>query len=602
MRRNLCKVSLRFQLHTLIFIMIAGLILVTLFYYWSFNHLTLQSTNEYFTTISDLLYSRVEMIDYQFSRTVEAISTNKALQRYVAAGEDEEGEISAYVENLFLDAIQPSGRSMAYNGIRGIALVKKNAVSVIGGSAGQELQQIAAEYRLTDGIIYFTPVYTHLYASADRERMFYGYIQPIQYRTLLGEDYSAVQAYCLYLCDAGVIQEALLSTTLPKDAEVFLYNYDGKILASTDKTHAGNDIVQTFGEDFSWKDISKSIQPLTVDGVNYLANQQPVGTGEWQMVLMVPQERLTRDMYPIRVVGIVLGTCIGCFFILLCLVIIRTISYQISDLAAGMEKVGNFDVPDRLATDQGNELSAIAEQINCMLDRVEKSAAEALAAKEMLYVNELERQHAEMYALQSQIYPHFSYNTLECIRSIALYHGVEEISRIATAMGNIFRYCVAPNDFATLQEELNCVQEYFNILQIRFDGRLQLQLEIPEEYYQTQIPKMILQPVVENAVYHGLERVYRNGLLSISCERTGEYLTLKIVDNGCGMEHEQFTQLEEQLRTYQTFPAPSTSSGIGLLNIQRRLKVLYGDSCGVWIYSQKDVGTTVNLVIKCTPS
>lgn len=125
MRRNLCKVSLRFQLHTLIFIMIAGLILVTLFYYWSFNHLTLQSTNEYFTTISDLLYSRVEMIDYQFSRTVEAISTNKALQRYVAAGEDEEGEISAYVENLFLDAIQPSGRSMAYNGIRGIALVNQ---------------------------------------------------------------------------------------------------------------------------------------------------------------------------------------------------------------------------------------------------------------------------------------------------------------------------------------------------------------------------------------------------------------------------------------------------------------------------------------------
>lgn len=597
MKSILYKISFKTQLRILILFMVLGLVLMTLFYYWSFSSFTIQRTNEYFTTIFDLLYSRVEAINYRFNYTVQSISTNRTLQRYVTANEEEQEEIQPYMENVFLDIIRLPGRETTLDVIEGIALLKKHNISVLSGNAKQELLQIADDYQLTRGITYFTSVYTRLYSSYDSTKMYYAYIQPIKYHAMQNESYSSVQAYCLYLCNTGVIQDALRSANLPKDAEVFLYSYDEKILASTNETHVGSDISQTFGEDISWRDVSETICPLQVDDLTYLAAWKCIGTTEWNMVLMIPQNRLLEDIYPIRSKGLLLGICIGCFFAFLCLIIVRTISYQISDLSQGMEKVSKFDVHYRLSARFDNELQTISEQINQMLDRVEKSADEALAAKEQLYINEIERQHAEMYALQSQIYPHFLYNTLECIRSIALYRGVNEISQIATAMGNIFRYCITSSEFSSLQEELNCIQEYFTILQIRFDGRLRLELDIPSEYRHLQIPKMTLQPVVENAVYHGLERVYHDGVLKISCEDKDNYLILTISDNGCGMDPDQFAQLEKQLKMYNTDFQQTSTSGIGLLNIQRRLKVTYGDPGGVWIHSQKGIGTTVNLVI-----
>lgn len=201
-------------------------------------------------------------------------------------------------------------------------------------------------------------------------------------------------------------------------------------------------------------------------------------------------------------------------------------------------------------------------------------------------------------ALSDQINPHFLYNTLDSIRSEALMAGNEPIERMTACLSRFFRYSISnPNDFVTLREECLNLKDYFQIQSYRFGDRFSLDIEIQEpEALEAYVPKMMLQPLVENAFLHGLENKKHGGKIRVHHALTSKLLYIWVSDNGEGMSQDKVAQLNQKLEHPDTFkPRISRHKGIALPNIQSRIRLQFGPGYGLRINSVEQKGTDVEL-------
>ena len=242
--------------------------------------------------------------------------------------------------------------------------------------------------------------------------------------------------------------------------------------------------------------------------------------------------------------------------------------------------------------------------------RVPVSAADHLVIEKLAHrVRALElegvtKKRAEYLALQNQINPHFLYNTLESIRSEALIVGMDELADMTESLAVFFRYCISNvSALVTLEEELSNVENYFRIQRFRFGEKLSLQIEIaPEDEAQAlrcRMPKMTLQPIVENAVFHGIEPCVDNGILRICVTLTGASLQVSVSDNGIGMEAGRVKAINERLGRVEDTEEPPEKQrgGIALINVNRRIKLLFGETYGLCVYSMPGCGTDVVITL-----
>ena len=218
----------------------------------------------------------------------------------------------------------------------------------------------------------------------------------------------------------------------------------------------------------------------------------------------------------------------------------------------------------------------------------------------------ISKKQAEYLALQNQINPHFLYNTLEGIRSEALIAGLDSIAEMTEALATYFRYTISQvNNLVTLEEELANVENYYYIQQFRFGSKLDLRIrydcEDEEEALMCQLPKLTLQPIVENSIYHGLERKIGTGHLDIKVTVTDSHLIIMISDDGVGIEKGQVKIMNEQLRALrleeENNGETGKKGGIAVKNVNNRIKLLFGEEYGIYIYSQPDVGTDVEITL-----
>lgn len=223
------------------------------------------------------------------------------------------------------------------------------------------------------------------------------------------------------------------------------------------------------------------------------------------------------------------------------------------------------------------------------------------------YTSQLLRTQAEIHALQSQINPHFLYNTLETIRSQAIVRQVPEIEEMAEALATIFRYGISSQgEMSTLSKELKCADNYLLIQQYRFSGRYQVVKDIDESdemLMKCKMPILTIQPIIENAIVHGLERKLGQGIVTIRAESTDTHLYIQIYDNGIGMSQETLEKLNNRLDLNETLltasdnQAPNSGSGIALINVNQRIKHFFGKEYGISVASTIDIGTFVDIVL-----
>lgn len=218
---------------------------------------------------------------------------------------------------------------------------------------------------------------------------------------------------------------------------------------------------------------------------------------------------------------------------------------------------------------------------------------------------QLSTKQAEFLALQNQINPHFLYNTLEGIRGEALDVGLENIADITEALSTFFRYMITETGtLVTLQDELESVKYYFTIQQYRFGEKLKMEIELPDEeseVLQLQFPKLTLQPIIENAIFHGLEEKEEGGTILIHIDTTPDKVLVSIQDDGVGIPENQLEQINKKLDLV-SMSYISEERGIALNNVCRRIKLLFGEEYGIHIFSMVDVGTDVRIQIPCIKS
>lgn len=234
------------------------------------------------------------------------------------------------------------------------------------------------------------------------------------------------------------------------------------------------------------------------------------------------------------------------------------------------------------------------------LDRMIDERQETIMAKRDM--EDYDRQ-ATLQALQSQINPHFLYNTLECIRGQALLDDNREIATMLEALGDFFRYSISRKEnIVLLRDEIQNIRGYLLIQNYRFPDRFDLELEYLEDQDlldSCYVPKLMLQPIVENSILHAFENKLK-GTIVIQIDADEEHLLITVSDNGDGMEESVLKELNARIRgerDSEPRPVQSHGNGIALENVNKRIAVLFGKQYGMQVYSSPGTGTDVEIIL-----
>lgn len=208
-------------------------------------------------------------------------------------------------------------------------------------------------------------------------------------------------------------------------------------------------------------------------------------------------------------------------------------------------------------------------------------------------ITRLQQKQAEYLALQNQINPHFLYNALEAIRTDALLADCGDIAETTEALATFFRYTISNvQEYVTFSDELDNAENYFTIQRCRFGDKISMKLDMEDEkLLEAQMPKLILQPLVENAVAHGLEGKLGCGAVHIAVDSSDRTLFLRVRDDGVGMPDEQVERLNRQFAGDAGAPAAQQRGGIALRNVNSRIQLIFGEDYGLRIFSAEGVGT-----------
>lgn len=284
------------------------------------------------------------------------------------------------------------------------------------------------------------------------------------------------------------------------------------------------------------------------------------------------------------------------FLVFLIALILKKVIEPLSRFQIHIEKLTENNRYEKQNTewntkDQCKEIVKINDAFDHLMDEQKKLNRRIFQTASDLYEAKIQKQEAELSYMRSQIDPHFLYNTLETIRKMALEKNAPEVANMAVDMGKIFRYSTKGEEIVTLQEELEMVKSYLRIQQKRFGDRVQVFYFIPDEAAHCMVMKMILQPVIENAIIHGLEEKETEGSLYIGAKISENTLILTVKDDGVGISEEKLQKINSELER----EVYDTSRHVGIINTQARIRLKYGSEYGITVESLQGDGTSIQI-------
>ncbi|MFA9556723.1 sensor histidine kinase [Evansella sp. AB-rgal1] len=337
---------------------------------------------------------------------------------------------------------------------------------------------------------------------------------------------------------------------------------------------------------------NNSFGEVSWENNDYLYTFEKSNYTDWRTLILISDMFIVSEQKRIQSFIIYIGLLSTIIITFVSIWLSHTITEPLEKIMAKMTLVEKGKLKERMEITGNEEMDVLNRVYNKMLDSINRLIRE-------VYESKLAEKDAKIIALQSQINPHFLYNTLNIMKSISRVKGVEEVAEISEALSDLFKYSMKHlREPVPLMNELEHVHNYMKIQNYRFGKRFKLQCSIDEELFVASLPKLTIQPIVENAVNHGLSDVKNGGLVELNGKKNGDILVITIKDNGKGMEKDKVEALKERLLSL-TFKDKydSEGSGIGLINIQERIQLLYGKTFGLRIESEQNFGTTITLEI-----
>lgn len=392
--------------------------------------------------------------------------------------------------------------------------------------------------------------------------------------TLLGS------AYLLF--NVGNLQDIVNRALLNEESAIALVDGSGRAIVKAGK----------------WEDYYGEYE-ADMEDKSRLVYAEYVGATGWRIVNVIPKKALLSGASQMRKITYVAFFAMVSMMVFLCAMLYKHILYPISRQIAFMEGFTK-DTHRRIEVLEDNEIGDLARKMNQMLDDIEKLNGEIIESNRKFLEMEYAKKQTEMIAYRSQINPHFLYNTLETIRMKAFKANDREVARAIKLLGKSMRYVLenTGTSFTTLSKELEHIKVYLDIQKLRFTDKFDSEIEVMEDIDPGKllILPLLLQPVVENAILHGLEEKEKGGLIHILVRKQleeEELLCIEVSDNGNGMTEEALAFLQSTIEEKDI----SRNKSIGLYNINQRIKLTYGQKYGVKIFSNIEEGTRVSLFI-----
>ncbi len=314
----------------------------------------------------------------------------------------------------------------------------------------------------------------------------------------------------------------------------------------------------------------------------------PIDGIDWVATITVPLESVFAPTKQYRTLFVVLA--VGSVLVSLGLIFLSTssLSARLREMSAVMEQVRGGQLGARFPVLYQDEISVMGGEFNRMIDDLQHLRLN-------IYELRLRQREAELLALQSQINPHFLYNTLESIRMVAMEQGCGEVSDQIKTLSDMFRYTISSGgaDQVYVRQELDHVYDYLTIQSFRFMDRYDVRIYVDEDILGLRMLKLVLQPLMENAFTHGVRSMRKGGRIVLTGRREGDVVRFIISDNGAGMEPERLLVLRAELSA--TPQEPRRGRSIGLANVNDRLKLTYGELYALQIDSEPGMGTTVTM-------
>lgn len=314
----------------------------------------------------------------------------------------------------------------------------------------------------------------------------------------------------------------------------------------------------------------------------------------WTMLTVVPYSELTQGSHIIRksiflvtIITLIVAYIIGVAFA-------SSIIRPIKRLQQFMRRVEMGDLDKRIEVESKDEIGMLHQGFNQMVIQLKQLLDEIYHSKLKATEMSLRQKEMELSVLQSQLNPHFLYNSLETIRGMALEKDMDDIASMSSALSRLLRYNLKESSHTiSIKDELEVCELYLNIQKFRFEDRLHFDIDIPSWALVQKIPKFSLQPIIENSVHHGVGISFGRTCIQIRViKKTKDFYILEVEDDGPGMDDKVLNSIHHDL---QYKDITKGGSQIGVVNVHRRIEYLFGTGYGLWIESQQNKGTKVSI-------
>lgn len=314
---------------------------------------------------------------------------------------------------------------------------------------------------------------------------------------------------------------------------------------------------------------------------------------DWAVISCVPMDYVMRGQGTINQVIVIVALLVGLASLLVSFFVSRSISRPIQSLSETIQEAAKGDMDLVISTQGAGDVEILYSGFNNLLDT-------AKHLMQRIYKEEEEKNEYQFRLLQSQIKPHFLYNALQTIKALTDLGLNEKASEVTSALSSYYRLSLSKGrEIISAQEEMDLSLQYLYIQKMRYAGSLEYRFEVPDDLDACLLPKMTLQPVLENAIYHGIKEKEGMGTVWVSVQQQEEYLLFMVRDNGVGMAPMRLEAIQKALQADVRQPEGTSSDpSFGLASVQRRLQLLAGGSSGLRIQSLEGEYTEVEVKVK----
>jgi two-component system sensor histidine kinase YesM len=373
----------------------------------------------------------------------------------------------------------------------------------------------------------------------------------------------------------------------------FIVDNNGKIISFRDDKYIGAYIKEYYGRNdavselYSLNDMINQIPEFSQKHV--MINDTFITGTNWRVINVVDKDNMFYEINILKNVTLVISLFIILISIVFILIFTNRFYDSVSRIVIGIKKAKKGDLQARVVLNTEDELSFIGNEFNEMIFKINALIEDIKRQGEHIYKISDQCRKAEIEALVSQVNPHFLYNTLDCINWMALRKEEYGISTMISNLAQILRYSIGKiNEQVPLYQEIEWLKKYMYLQQVRFNHSFDLKLDIDEMLLDCKIYKLLLQPLVENAIIHGFKDYASGRELVIHIHRYQDScLKIVVTDNGSGMPQEQVNQLLGQ----------GKPDKIGINNVWQRIQIYYGESAAMDITSKEGQGTTISIII-----